>query len=133
MSLDIGALDTAVQRLHELLRDGLRTCDIWDRRTGLSLAGYQSQPAAVALLTQITADLDTALHDSGLPHLRHYCLLHLDHDTLLLLIPHGNDLLQGVLLDARKVNLGLLMAVVLPQMLEMVARARQPDTGHRSS
>lgn len=127
MSLDIQALDAAVQRLRELLRDGLRACDIWDRATGLSLAGYNSQPAAVALLTQVTTDLEAALRDSGLPGLRRYCLFDLDDDTQVLLIPHGTDLLQGLLLDARKVNLGLLMAVVLPQMAEMVTRARLPQ------
>jgi hypothetical protein len=39
-------------------------------------------------------------------------------------IKHGSDLLQGILLSAKKTNMGILLGVAVPRMLEIVARGR---------
>ena len=124
MNLDIAQLDTAVNDLKGLLKDGLLATDIWDRETGLSLAGHNAQPAAVALFTQVTNDLVAVLSNAGFPSLRRYLLLDLDGNSTVMVIRHGEDLLQGMLLNNQRANLGLLIAVALPRMLEAVAKAR---------
>jgi hypothetical protein len=124
MNLDIAQLDTAVNDLKGLLKDGLLATDIWDRETGLSLAGHNAQPAAVALFTQVTNDLVAVLSNAGFPSLRRYLLLDLDGNSTVMVIRHGDDLLQGMLLNNQRANLGLLIAVALPRMLEAVAKAR---------
>jgi hypothetical protein len=124
MNLNIQQLETAVDDLKTLLKDGLLATDIWDRATGLSLAGYNAQPAAVALFTQVTSELGSALSNSGFPALSRYYLLDLDGSATVMVIRHGDDLLQGMLLNNKRANLGLLIAVALPRMLEAVAKAR---------
>lgn len=124
MNLDIAQLDAAVNDLKNLLKDGLLATDIWDRETGLSLAGHNAQPAAVALFTQVTNDLVAVLSNAGFPSLRRYLLLDLDGNSTVMVIRHGEDLLQGMLLNNQRANLGLLIAVALPRMLEAVAKAR---------
>lgn len=124
MNLDIAQLDAAVNDLKGLLKDGLLATDIWDRETGLSLAGHNAQPAAVALFTQVTNDLVAVLSNAGFPSLRRYLLLDLEGNSTVMVIRHGEDVLQGMLLNNQRANLGLLIAVALPRMLESVAKAR---------
>jgi hypothetical protein len=124
MNIDIAQLDAAVNELKGLLKDGLLATDIWDRETGLSLAGHNAQPAAVALFTQVTNDLVAVLSNAGFPTLRRYFLLDLDGNNTVMVIRHGDDLLQGMLLNNQRANLGLLIAVALPRMLEAVTKAR---------
>ena len=59
--IDTKLLDLAVQDLRNVLRDGLVATDIWDRIDGLSLAGFNQQPVAVALFTRITTELESSL------------------------------------------------------------------------
>ncbi len=120
-------LDNAVQDLRNILRDGLIATDIWDRGTGLSLAGHNQQPVAVALFTRITDELDSSLRDSQFPPLARYYLLDMEGNHTVVLINHG-QLLQGVLVDNKRANLGLLISVAIPKMLDLVARAKAaPD------
>lgn len=120
-------LDAAVQDLRNILRDGLIATDIWDRGTGLSLAGHNPQPVAVALFTRITDELDTSLRDSNFPPLARYYLLDMEGNHTVVVVNHG-ALLQGILVDSKRANLGILIAVAIPKMIDMVARARAaPD------
>ncbi|MFM2067617.1 MAG: hypothetical protein RLZZ584_2526 [Pseudomonadota bacterium] len=124
MNIDIAQLEGAIDDLKNLLKDGLLAADIWDAETGLSLAGYNAQPAAVALFTQVTADLGSALSNSGFPSLSRYYLLDLDGHATVMVIRHGDNLLQGMLLNNQRANLGLLLSVALPRMLDRVSKAR---------
>ena len=67
--IDTKLLDLAVQDLRSVLRDGLIATDIWDRADGLSLAGFNAQPVAVALFTRITTELESSMADSNFPPL----------------------------------------------------------------
>lgn len=124
MNLDIAKLEAAIEDLKGVLKDGLMAADLWDRQTGLSLASFNAQPAAVALFTQVTNDLASALSTAGFPGLNRYFLLDLDGDSSVLIIRHGNDLLGGLLLNNKKANLGLLLAVALPRTLETLGKAK---------
>lgn len=124
MDINIDKLETAIQDLKGTLKDGLLSTDIWDRSTGLALAGFNSQPAAVALFTELTSTLVSALSDSGFPGLKRYYFLDMEGDHIVMIIRHGNDLLQGILMNSQKVNIGLLLSVALPKMLTSVEKSR---------
>ncbi len=121
--MDTKILEAAVQELRNILRDGLLATDIWERDAGLSLAGYNQQPVAVALFTRITQDLDSSLKDSQFPPLARYYLLDLDGNHTVALLNHG-PLLQGLMIDNKRANLGILISVAIPKMIEMVKKAR---------
>jgi hypothetical protein len=121
--IDTKLLDSAVQDLRNVLRDGLVATDIWDRTDGLSLAGHNNQPVAVALFTRITNELEGALTDSNFPPLNRYYLLDMESNHTAVVINHG-PLLQGMLVDNKRANLGILISVAIPRMIEIVAKAR---------
>jgi len=121
--IDTKILDTAVQDLRNVLRDGLVATDIWERSAGLSLAGFNQQPVAVALFTRITTELESSLTDSNFPPLARYYLLDMEGNHTVAVVNHG-ALLQGILVDNKRANLGILISVAIPRMLETIARAQ---------
>jgi hypothetical protein len=121
--IDTKVLDLAVQDLRNILRDGLVATDIWERSAGLSLAGFNQQPVAVALFTRITTELETSLSDSGFPPLARFYLLDMEGNHTVAMINHG-ILLQGILVDNKRANLGILISVAIPRMLETIAKAK---------
>jgi len=121
--IDTKILDSAVTDLRNVLRDGLVATDIWDRIAGLSLAGFNQQPVAVALFTRITTELESSLTDSNFPPLARYYLLDMEGNHTVAVVNHG-ALLQGILVDNKRANLGILISVAIPRMLESVARAQ---------
>jgi hypothetical protein len=121
--IDTKILEAAVHDLRNILRDGLLATDIWERSAGLSLAGFNQQPVAVALFTRITEELDSSLRDSNFPPLSRYYLIDMEGNHTVALINHG-PLLQGMLIDNKRANLGILISVAIPRMLETVARAK---------
>ncbi|ODU09846.1 MAG: hypothetical protein ABS84_07095 [Rubrivivax sp. SCN 71-131] len=124
LNADISTLEQLVQDLRTLLKEGLVATDIWDRSTGLSLAGYNAQPAAVALFNQLTDEIGSTLGGAGFPSLGRYYLLELEGDNSVVILKHGADLLQGILLNAKKVNMGILFSIAIPKSLEGVAKSR---------
>jgi hypothetical protein len=115
-------LEAAVQDLRNILREGLIATDIWNRTAGLSLAGFNQQPVAVALFTRITEEFHGSLRDSNFPALARYYLLDLESNHTVVVINHGS-LLQGLLIDTKRANLGILISVAIPRMIEAVSRA----------
>lgn len=124
MSIDIEKLNVAMEEIKTTLKDGLLAAEIWDREAGLSFVSYNSQPIAVALFSEVTKMLKNALTDSGFPGLNRYYLLDLENDHMVMVILHGNDILQGLLMNSKKINLGILMAVALPKALEGIEKSR---------
>ena len=122
--IDTKVIENAVQDLRSVLRDGLIATDIWDRGDGLSLAGFNQQPVAVALFTRITTELESSLADSNFPPLGRYYLLDMEGNHTVAVINHG-QLLQGVLVDNKRANLGILISVAIPRMIEAIAKARR--------
>lgn len=122
--IDIELLNQSVEDMRSFLKDGLIGTDIWRRKDGLSLAGLNHQPAAVALFTEIVTSMQNALESSGFPKLNRYFMLDLEANKTVLVIRHGTEMLQGILLDTTKANLGMLLSVVLPRALEQVAKAK---------
>ena len=121
--IDTKLLDLAVQDLRSVLRDGLVATDIWDRTDGLSLAGFNQQPVAVALFTRVTTELQSSMADSNFPPLGRYYIIDVENNHTAAVINHGL-LLQGMLIDNKRANLGILISVAIPRMIEAVSKAR---------
>jgi hypothetical protein len=124
LDIDVNLLEQTVKEAKETLREGLVATDIWDRETGLSLAGFNPQPEAVALFNQLTNEMASTLAGSNFPGLNRYFLLDLDGGNTVVCQKHGDDLMSGMLLDAAKVNLGILVSIVIPKYAAGVAAAR---------
>src|SRR5690606_18293657 len=121
--IDVKTLESAVQDLRNVLRDGLVATDIWDRASGLSIAGFNQQPVAVALFTRITTEMESSLTDSQFPGLGRYYLIDMEGNHTVVVVNHG-ELLQGMLVDNKRANLGLLISVAIPRMLDSVTKAK---------
>ena len=125
MNINIEKLEAALQELKATLKDGLLSTDIWDRASGLSLAGIETQPAAVALFTEVTNNLASTLSEAGFPGLNRYYFMELEGDNIVMVIRHGDDLLHGILMNPKKVNLGILLSVAVPKAIASVEKARE--------
>lgn len=123
LDVDIDKLEASWADQEKYLKDGLLAGDIWDRSTGLSLSGRNSQPEANALFNVLTETLSITLEGSGLPELNRFYLLNLEDNKIALVINHGKSLLQGLLLNPEKVNMGILFSVAIPKALAQVADA----------
>jgi hypothetical protein len=130
LDIDVSALEQTVADAKAVLKDGLAAADIWDRETGLSLAGHNPQPEAVALFNQLTNELSETLAGSGFPALNRYYMLDLEGGNTVVVQKHGDDLLSGMLLDASRVNLGILVSVVIPRLASGIEGARNISHQH---
>jgi hypothetical protein len=123
VNVDVARLEKLVRDMQESL-PGLMATDIWIAETAESLAAYNGQPVAVALFNTVQRNLTEALATSGFPGFGRFFLLDLEGDLASLLIRHGDDLLQGVLLDTRFTNIGTMLALGLPMAQRGVEEAR---------
>jgi hypothetical protein len=117
-------LEAAVEALKKTLRGSLIATDIWDREAYVSLAAHNSRAEAVSLFTHIANSTDEKLAQAGFPGVDHWYMNHLKGGLIGLVVYHGDDILQGILIDTAKANIGVLVSVAVPQMLTMVQAAR---------
>lgn len=120
--LNLAVLEEVWVEQKRFLRDGLRRGDIWDRSTGMSLVGLGASPEVTALFTRLIDQLDMTLSGSGFPALNRYMLINLK-EGLFLLINHGNNIMQGMELEAGRVNLGIVFNVAIPKAIARVKQA----------
>jgi len=120
--MKVEKLNQAVEILKEDLGNGLLATDIFGSRDGQSIAGWNSQPAASALFSQITKMMNKALKDAGFPSLNQYYLLNLEGGKVVLII-NMEDYQWGVLMDSEKVPLGVLLSVAMPKAIKAFKEA----------
>jgi CheY-like chemotaxis protein len=114
--MNIPKLNKAVDVLKESLGAALIATDIFGSEDGQSIAGYNSQPAASAVFTQITNMINTALVDSKFPPLGRYFLLDLVDKKMVICLPMG-DFIWGMLVDGSKTQLGVLLNLAIPKAI----------------
>lgn len=125
LDVDVNKLEECWDVLKKSLKDGLLFGDIWHTGTAMSVSSFNGgNAAATALFDELTRELNDSLSGSGFPALNRFYLLNLKDDNQVLVIRHGNDLMQGMLLDPKRVNIGLLFAVAIPKALATVEQAR---------
>lgn len=111
--MDVKKLKTSIEVLKNDLDGALLACDIWITGTGQSIAGFNTNPVAVALFERTTEFMDMALKESGFPTLENYYMLNLSNNAMVLVL-QLDDYQWGMLVDSSKVQLGLLLNIALP-------------------
>jgi molybdopterin-guanine dinucleotide biosynthesis protein A len=117
MDVNISLMERTLAELRAQLKDALLVSTVWDHETGLPLVGYNSNPVATALLTNVLITTNRLLVGADMPAINRYFVAELQHNRTGLIVRHGRALLHGILVDTAKTNLGVLMSIVLPKML----------------
>ena len=115
--MHVGKLNEAVNVLKDNLGSGLIACDIFAVQDGQSIVGYNTQPKACALFTNVTNYLIDVLKESDFPRLGRYYIIDLEGGKLMVVIPLG-AYLWGILADGTKVQMGLLLNVAIPNAVD---------------
>ena len=114
--MNVKKINDVIKEVKEDLGDALITADIWTVADGTVITGINSSPKAAALMNQVGRELIDALTGSKFPSLEDYYILDLQDGKMMLCILFG-DYQWGMLLDAEKVQLGLLLSVVTPKAI----------------
>jgi hypothetical protein len=114
--MDLQKLTAAFDAFCGRVGPGLIASDVWGAEM-LSLASYNSQPAAVALFGDITSKMKTALRDSGFPSLGRYYLIELSDKKVMLVMVY-KDFQCGSLVDMTKVNMGTLLSIAVAKAID---------------
>ena len=96
--------------------DALLSVDLFSSADGTSYVGVNSQPAVCALVNQVTKRMTWAFEKGSLPPLGRYYTAELAGSRMLLVAPCGG-LQLSLIVDTSRVQLGLLLNVVLPEVL----------------
>jgi hypothetical protein len=120
--MNVSMLNEIVETVKKDLGDGLIACDIWTAADGQVLTGYHSQPKAVALFNRVTVQIKENLDRSNFPSLGEYYLLKLVNNKIVVIIDMG-DFRCGIMIDSEKVQLGLLLNVIVPGVIESFTKA----------
>ena len=120
--MNVENLNKAIDTLKEDLGEALISTDIWTTADGQSIAGFNPQPKASALMNKLTLDMTKSLKTAGFPELGKYWLVDLVGSMIGIVIPLG-DFTWGMLMDANKAPLGLLLNVVIPQAVDAFEKA----------
>lgn len=126
-TVNIEVFEHNIQATKIALREGVLSINIWNPSTGLILAEWKGNDTAVALLTQLMGDLDTILEESiqssGLGE-EDYLFLELENNQSLVVINHGDDLMQGWMIDSSKTQPGILLGMAVPNAIANIASAK---------
>jgi DNA-binding response OmpR family regulator len=105
-----------IKTLSESVGEALIAAEIWKLQEAEMIEGINSQSEVCDLFSQITAYLNWALNASEFPFLGDYYLLNLEKGKTKLIILEG-DYLLGILIDSKKMPMGFLLKMVLPDLI----------------
>lgn len=122
--MDIKKMQEAVEQLKAKIGTGLIHTAIWSSADGQALVAYNEKPKAVALLNELTNQMYKVLSQSeeGFFELGRFYLIDLVRDNMVIIIYLG-DYQWSILFDKKKVQLGLLLNVVVPNIIDIFEEA----------
>jgi hypothetical protein len=120
--MNIKKLNEAIEILQEDLGGALVGTDIYGAHDGQSIAGFNSNPKACALLGKLVKQTAESFENTGFPPLGRFLLYDLVDGMMAIAIPLGNHQ-WGMLIDSTKAPLGLLLNVVLPKAIDTFEEA----------
>ena len=115
--MDIKKLNKVIEEVQGDLGKALLSTDIWAAADGQSIAGYNSNPTAAALMNRVSQELMESTTAAEFPSLDKYYILELKEGKMLICLLFG-DYQWGMLLDAKRIQLGLLLNVIAPRCFE---------------
>ena len=113
-------VDDVLEYWQESLKGALIATNVWKKVDGKIIAGMNSQPKAVMLFNDITDQMEKVLRDSGFPPLNRYYLL--DMKGAMVIIVLFDEYRQGLLIDSKKVPMGIVLNMVLPRAIKNMDR-----------
>ncbi len=114
--MNVKKLKEAVEVLKENLDGALVATDIWATGTGTAITGYNQNPQATALFDKVTDYMRKALKGAGFPDIKDYYLLEMENDAMVVVLQFKEEGFQwGMLVDNKKVNLGMLLNIAVPE------------------
>jgi len=122
--VNIKKLNEAIEVQKENMGEGLLATDIFSSIDGQSLVGWNSNPQACALFNRITLMLTKTLDGSAFPKLSGFYLMNLEGGFMVVVLPMG-DYQWGMLIDTKKTQLGLLLNIAIPKMIDTFEVARK--------
>lgn len=126
MNIDLEVFEQNIAATKLALREAVLSINIWNPSTGLIIADWQGNPTSVALLTQLIGDLQTTLTDANMPAMKEdYLYMDLQDNQALVVINHGDDLMQGWLVDSAKISPGILLGMAVPNAMVNIAAAKK--------
>jgi CheY-like chemotaxis protein len=120
--MDVKKLNEILQGVKKDFGDALFATDIWATADGQIIAGLNPQPAAAALFNRITLLINDALKTAKFPLLNRYYLLHLEGGKTSMAMQCG-DYQWGILVDLKQVQLGLILNVEVPKIMDAIKEA----------
>lgn len=114
--MDLQKMNKVLHNVERELGNALISTDVWNINDAESLAGYNSQPIAVALFNQITGYINEALETGKYPKLDKYYILDLQDDKMVLVIPFV-EFVWEMLIDTKKARLGILLNTTIPGII----------------
>lgn len=121
-NMNVKKLNEAIEMQKENMGDGLLATDIYGTADGQSLVGWNSNPQACALFNRITNYMVEALDGAGFPPLGRYYIMDLAGGKMVIVISLG-EFQWGMLMDRSKIQLGLLLNVIMPKMVDAFEQA----------
>lgn len=121
--MNLKKLNEAIAIQKENLGAGLLATDIYSSADGQSIAGWNPNPQACALFNRITNMLYGALDGSAFPKLTGYYIINLEGGHMVVVIPMS-DYQWGMLIDTKKIQLGLLLNIAIPEMIKAFEAAK---------
>ncbi len=116
--MNIELLDEVWVEQKRFLKDGLLDGTFWDKDTGLSINSYvQSRDDFVALFSSFIDEAEASLSASDRPAIGRFITIS-RKDSVVIVIKHSDKIFQGMVVDPKKANLGLLYNVALPKAIE---------------
>ncbi len=120
--MNVEKLENAITGLRRDLGSGLLATDFFVVADGQTLAGFNSNPQACALFTQLTLQMNETLGGSGFPIIGKYYILDLADNKMVIVIPLG-DYMCGMLLDKTSAKLGLVLNIGIPRVIDAFEEA----------
>ncbi len=124
VELDIPTLEAAVAEMIDELGQGFGATAIWDRATERVFVEHEAPPSAPQLFNTLTTEIGHNLEGAGFPDINRYFLIDTKDGIMIVMIKHGEDVLQAILVSAENANLGSLFGFVIPAQIEAVQAAR---------
>ena len=113
--MNVKKLKEAVNVLNESLDGALMATDIWSSGSGTAIAGYNQNPQATALFDKVTDYMRKALKGAGFPDIKDYYLLEMENNAMVVVLQFKEQGFQwGILVDSKKINLGMLLNIAVP-------------------
>ncbi len=121
--MNVKMLKETMEGLKTDLDGALVSSDIWQTGTGTALVSYEGNAQATALFEKVTQDINKALKGAEFPVINDYYLLNLANDMIVVVLQTVEGYEWTMLVDGKKVNLGLLLNVAVPNALKALKEA----------